>query len=153
MIGAARVMAAVHAPRMDAVRIKRGIRSVYSLSGSDHSRRSSAREASEHGTALSGTPLSGQARLGALPDGCVLKTVIRAKTESEPVQRPSRDEIPEISIRENLAGERIAAEARAVGTAVSSALSSERVAQSPIPHCRSQRSGFCRICGSQRIFR
>jgi hypothetical protein len=42
MIGAARVMAAAHAPRMDAVRMKRGIRSVYSLSGSDHSRRGSA---------------------------------------------------------------------------------------------------------------
>ena len=42
MIGAARVMAAVHAPRMDAVRIKRGILSVHSLSGSDHSRRGSA---------------------------------------------------------------------------------------------------------------
>jgi len=33
MIGAARVMAAVHAPRMDAVGIKRGILSVDSLSG------------------------------------------------------------------------------------------------------------------------
>jgi hypothetical protein len=42
MIGAARVMAAVHVPRMGAVRIKRGILSVYSLSGSDHSRRGSA---------------------------------------------------------------------------------------------------------------
>jgi len=44
MIGAARVMAAVHAPRMDAVRIKRGILSVHSLSVSDHSRRGSAKE-------------------------------------------------------------------------------------------------------------
>jgi hypothetical protein len=43
-------------------------------------------------------------RLGALPDGCVLKTVIRGKTEAEHIQRPSRNEIPEISIRENLQG-------------------------------------------------
>jgi hypothetical protein len=43
-------------------------------------------------------------RLGALPHGCVLKTVIRGKTEAEQIQRPSRDEIPVISIRENLQG-------------------------------------------------
>src|ERR1700756_1497515 len=41
-------------------------------------------------------------RLGALPDGCVLKTVIRGKTKAEQIQRPSRDETPKISIRENL---------------------------------------------------
>jgi hypothetical protein len=39
-------------------------------------------------------------RLGALPDGCVLKTVIRGKTEAEQIQSPSRDELPEISVRE-----------------------------------------------------
>jgi hypothetical protein len=60
MIGAARVMAAVQAPRMDAVRIKRGISpSILSVAPTipEEVRQ---REASEHGTALSGTPLSGQ---------------------------------------------------------------------------------------------
>jgi hypothetical protein len=44
-------------------------------------------------------------RLGALPDGCVSKAVIRAKTEMEQMVNPiPRDEVPEISIRENLQG-------------------------------------------------
>src|SRR5262249_41067293 len=43
-------------------------------------------------------------RLGPLPKGCVLKTVIRGKTEAEQIQSLSRDEIPEIHIRENLQG-------------------------------------------------
>jgi hypothetical protein len=59
MIGAARVMAAVHAPRMDAVHIKRGIPSILSVAPTipEEVRQ---REGSEHGNALSGTPLSGQ---------------------------------------------------------------------------------------------
>jgi hypothetical protein len=44
-------------------------------------------------------------QLGALPDGCVSKTVIRAKTETEQMVKPiPRDEVPEISIRESLQG-------------------------------------------------
>jgi hypothetical protein len=42
--------------------------------------------------------------LGALPDGCVSKTIIHGKNETEEMKRPSRDEVPEISIRENLQG-------------------------------------------------
>jgi hypothetical protein len=38
-------------------------------------------------------------RHGALPDGCVLKAVIRGKTEAEQIQLPSWAEIPEISIK------------------------------------------------------
>ena len=40
--------------------------------------------------------------LGALPDGCVAKAVIRGKTDAEQMKRPTRDEIPELSVRENL---------------------------------------------------
>ena len=44
-------------------------------------------------------------RLGVLPGGRVLKTVIRAKTETEEMVKPiPGDEVPEISIRENLQG-------------------------------------------------
>jgi len=44
-------------------------------------------------------------RLGALPDGCVSKAVIRANTETEQMAKPiPRNEVPGISIRENLQG-------------------------------------------------
>ena len=44
-------------------------------------------------------------QLGASPDGCVSKAVIRAKTETEQMVKPiPRDELPVISIRENLQG-------------------------------------------------
>jgi hypothetical protein len=44
-------------------------------------------------------------RLGALPVGCVSKAVIRAKPETEQMVKPiPRDEVPEISIRDNLQG-------------------------------------------------
>src|ERR1700678_1238464 len=43
--------------------------------------------------------------LGALPDGCVSKAVVHAKTETEQMAKPiPRDELPVISTRENLQG-------------------------------------------------
>src|ERR1700730_16524368 len=42
--------------------------------------------------------------LGALPDGCVSKKIILGKTESEQMRRPTRDDVPQISVRENLQG-------------------------------------------------
>jgi hypothetical protein len=53
MIGAARVMAAVQAPRMDAVRIKRGISpSILSVAPTIPEEVRQREGASEHGTAL-----------------------------------------------------------------------------------------------------
>jgi hypothetical protein len=37
--------------------------------------------------------------LGALPDGCLSKTVIHGKTEAEQIRRHTRDEVPQISVR------------------------------------------------------
>jgi hypothetical protein len=42
--------------------------------------------------------------LGALPDGCVSKTVIHGQTEAEQMRWPTRDDVPQISVRENLQG-------------------------------------------------
>jgi hypothetical protein len=40
-------------------------------------------------------------RLGTLPEGCVSKTMIHGTSEKEQKKRPSRDEIPQVSIRES----------------------------------------------------